>query len=59
MLAVSWMMLRAAQIREESRGVHLRTDFPQVDEARWRRHIGFRRQDGGKIDERTSPPDSD
>jgi L-aspartate oxidase len=33
-------MIAAALRREESRGVHLRTDFPQTDDARWSRRLG-------------------
>ena len=29
--------------REESRGVHLRLDFPAIDNEHWRRQIAFRR----------------
>ncbi len=43
MLIVAELMVTAALEREESRGVHLRTDFPSLDEDRWRRHISFRR----------------
>jgi L-aspartate oxidase len=39
MLTVSSLMVEAALAREESRGVHLRTDFPQTDDANWRRHL--------------------
>jgi L-aspartate oxidase len=39
MLTVSLMMTTAAQFREESRGVHFRTDFPAVDNDRWRQHL--------------------
>jgi len=41
MLSVSRLMTIAALAREESRGVHLRTDFPKTDNAHWRRHIDF------------------
>jgi len=44
MLCVSRLMVRAALDREESRGVHLRTDFPRIDNEHWRRHISFRRE---------------
>ncbi|GIW96775.1 MAG: L-aspartate oxidase [Pirellulaceae bacterium] len=39
LLTVATMMLQAALAREESRGVHHRLDFPNVDEQQWRRHI--------------------
>ena len=32
---------RAALQREESRGVHLRTDFPETDDEHWQRHLGL------------------
>ncbi|HND52686.1 MAG TPA: L-aspartate oxidase, partial [Pirellulaceae bacterium] len=50
MLAVARTMICAAFSREESRGVHLRTDFPRVDDARWRRHLSFRRQADGNVE---------
>ncbi|MEQ8789651.1 MAG: L-aspartate oxidase [Pirellulaceae bacterium] len=43
MLVVARLMVDAARQREESRGVHMRTDFPDAD-PRWVRHITFRRQ---------------
>jgi L-aspartate oxidase len=43
MLTIASLMVEAALAREESRGVHLRTDFPQVDEASWHRPIAFSR----------------
>jgi L-aspartate oxidase len=42
MLLTGRLMAEAAQIREESRGAHYRTDFPEPRDA-WRRHIVFRR----------------
>jgi L-aspartate oxidase len=32
-------------MREETRGVHVRTDFPQTDNQNWRRHLTFQRQE--------------
>jgi len=44
MLTVARLMVTSALVREESRGVHYRTDFPKtVDE--WRRHIILSRSD--------------
>lgn len=47
MLTVARLMIGAARRREESRGVHLRTDFPDSDDAGWKRRIGFRRSPEG------------
>ncbi len=38
LLTVAEHMVAAALLREESRGVHLRSDFPERDDAGWRRH---------------------
>ena len=43
MLTVAAIMIQAALLREESRGVHLRTDFPALDELRWNGHLTFQR----------------
>lgn len=45
MLSVARVMVQAALQREESRGVHLRTDFPELDESNWQRHVCFRGRD--------------
>lgn len=39
MLTVARIMIQSALTREESRGVHLRTDFPQLNDARFRQRI--------------------
>ena len=39
MLAVAGLIIRAASIREESRGTHLRSDFPDKDDKKWKKHI--------------------
>ncbi len=38
MLVVSLLVARQALLRQESRGVHFRTDYPERDETRWKRH---------------------
>jgi L-aspartate oxidase len=35
---VAWVMAAGALFREESRGAHYRTDFPETDDARFRGH---------------------
>jgi len=44
MLTVARIVVSAALDREESRGVHLRTDFPQKDDEHWKRRLTFRRE---------------
>jgi len=41
MLTVGRTMAAAALARQESRGVHFRSDFPQSDEKNWGKHITF------------------
>ncbi|MCA9262202.1 MAG: L-aspartate oxidase [Planctomycetales bacterium] len=43
MLVVARLVIEAALIRDESRGVHFRSDYPETDDARWLRHVTFRR----------------
>ena len=42
MLCVARLMIDAALARQESRGAHVRTDFPALDEEHWNRHSCFR-----------------
>lgn len=44
MLILAWLMIESALTREESRGVHLRSDFPATDDEHWLRHQTFQRQ---------------
>ncbi len=39
MLTICLFIARFAQMRRESRGVHYRTDFPQIDNENFQRHI--------------------
>jgi len=48
MLTVSLMMAQAALARTESRGVHLRTDYPKVDNPNWRKHLSMQVRDWEK-----------
>jgi L-aspartate oxidase len=41
MLILARVMVEAALLREESRGVHFRSDFPETDDQHWRRHLSF------------------
>ena len=42
LLTVSRLVVRSALQREESRGVHLRTDYPESDDVNWLRHLTIR-----------------
>ena len=50
MLTVARIVIDAARSRQESRGVHLRTDFPQTDDQAWRRRIRFLRLEDGNCE---------
>ncbi|NQT66309.1 MAG: L-aspartate oxidase [Actinobacteria bacterium] len=39
MLAVASLIIKAASLREESRGTHQRNDFPYKDDKNWKKHI--------------------
>jgi len=43
MLTLAALMVESARTREESRGCHLRRDFPHTDDQHWRRHVALRR----------------
>src|SRR5688500_7575073 len=51
MLTLARVMIQAALLREESRGVHLRTDFPKLDDARWNKHVWFQRDERGAAEQ--------
>lgn len=50
MLTVARLMIAAASVREESRGVHTRSDFPSTDPA-WNHHIPLSRPPIGITDD--------
>ncbi|MFB0568941.1 MAG: FAD-binding protein [Nitrososphaeria archaeon] len=47
MLLVAEMITRPALLREESRGAHFRTDFPNPNNDAWFKNIVLAREDGG------------
>jgi L-aspartate oxidase len=50
LLTVASALVRAAALREETRGCHWREDYPQAEES-WRGHLLARLADGGVTDE--------
>ncbi len=42
LLTVAHCMVRSALLREESRGVHYRSDFPERNDRDWKKHIGLK-----------------
>ncbi len=41
MLETALLIARAATLRQETRGVHFRTDFPKTDDAHFQKHIDW------------------
>jgi L-aspartate oxidase len=46
LLTVASLITCSARERQESRGVHLRSDFPERDDEHWRRHVTIRNAPG-------------
>jgi L-aspartate oxidase len=44
MLTVSLLMAQSAHKRQESRGVHFRRDFPDIDDKHFKNHIEISRE---------------
>ena len=43
MLTAAKLIIHAARERQETRGVHCRTDYPDTDDAHWKRHLTVQR----------------
>jgi L-aspartate oxidase len=50
MLTLAKSITVAARRRQESRGVHYRSDFPETDDEHWNTHITFQRQENATRD---------
>ena len=49
LLSVARLITRAASQRHESRGVHYRSDHPEVDAQNWARHLLMRKTPDGRL----------
>ena len=52
---VSAAIAHSAWLRQESRGSHVRTDFPERDDARWRARLALRREPAGHLSHEIVP----
>ena len=51
LLTLGTQIARRRSLREETRGVHMRTDFPERDDEHWKTHSTLRLPDIGQGDE--------
>ena len=49
MLCLARLIIEAGLKRQETRGSHFRTDFPNSDDAQWQRHVTFYRNCDGTV----------
>ncbi len=54
-MEVARVMVESALIREESRGSHYRSDFPEQDDQRWLRDIAVRKGPNGGVESDLRP----
>ncbi|MBU6213992.1 MAG: L-aspartate oxidase [Actinomycetales bacterium] len=55
LLHVSAAIAHSAWLRQESRGSHVRTDFPQRDDTHWRARLALRREPAGHLSHEIVP----
>jgi succinate dehydrogenase / fumarate reductase flavoprotein subunit/fumarate reductase flavoprotein subunit len=55
LLDVAEMTARSALLRQESRGAHFRTDFPEPNDRRWLVNVHLRRASDGKVETLEAP----
>jgi succinate dehydrogenase/fumarate reductase flavoprotein subunit len=48
-LVVCEAILRSALMRQESRGAHYRSDFPKIDDEKWKVNIYCRKESNGMV----------
>ncbi len=55
LVAVAYLTIKCALFREESRGLHYRSDYPQRDDDRWHKDTVVRRSSPGETSTRDLP----